>query len=338
MKNILDLSLPSGRTLGDVTLEPVLSAGCTPLVVDVGARNGMMLLPESYTRHARCISFEPNEPEYRKLVDGKTDAAAHGYMPTSFKETQYFNCALWDRDEKRNLHVTVGPGATSLMGYARPSITQRMFLYAGANGKSYEDEHTTVKKTEQVDCRALDGLLPGETIDFLKIDVEGAELRVLQGAKALLEQHNILFIKSEFVLLPYYDEHPLLGHQQVFLDGLSYRLIGMDLDQSSYARDHTTIPADADRRLRYAGDAYYIPDPDRLRLDPLKLQRIAIVSMMFGFRSLAVSLFKDGGLPAERIAEIERALGHMTGLRRARLAWQALPYKAWNVIGGLLRR
>ena len=62
-------------------------------------------------------------------------------------------------------------------------------------------------------------------IDLLKIDVEGSELDVLEGSYKTLKTKKILMIKSEFLMTPYYKKRVLLGHQQVFLDKLKYRLV-----------------------------------------------------------------------------------------------------------------
>ena len=43
-------------------------------VVDVGARNGMFLLPEEYSKLSHLIGFEPNKIEYEKLSKSKMDS------------------------------------------------------------------------------------------------------------------------------------------------------------------------------------------------------------------------------------------------------------------------
>ena len=51
-----------------------------------------------------------------------------------------------------------------------------------------------------VECNRLDELseLVDKVIDFLKIDTEGSEMRVLRGCKALLEAKRIRLIQFEY--------------------------------------------------------------------------------------------------------------------------------------------
>jgi FkbM family methyltransferase len=52
--------------------------------------------------------------------------------------------------------------------------------------------------SEPVPVRTLDSLLGERVIDGLKVDVEGAELLVLKGARQLLSQHRVHLIQLEW--------------------------------------------------------------------------------------------------------------------------------------------
>ena len=63
--------------------------------------------------------------------------------------------------------------------------------------------HSTVMKAGRskamsVECATLDSLFPTETIDLLKIDVEGAELQVLKGAERMLSERRVRDIILEY--------------------------------------------------------------------------------------------------------------------------------------------
>lgn len=58
-------------------------------------------------------------------------------------------------------------------------------------------------KVQEIECKTLDTIsseLNLENIDYLKIDTEGAEYKILCGAKNLLSHHKITFIQFEYGL------------------------------------------------------------------------------------------------------------------------------------------
>ncbi len=60
--------------------------------------------------------------------------------------------------------------------------------YSGIKRRRYDIDNPEIEEIE-VELRRLDDLIPADLkIDFLKIDVEGAELGVLKGAKNLLQR------------------------------------------------------------------------------------------------------------------------------------------------------
>jgi FkbM family methyltransferase len=73
----------------------------------------------------------------------------------------------------------------------------------------------TLKGTEQVETVRLDDIPELGPCDFLKADVQGAELDVLQGATRTLG--NVLIIECEVEFVPLYKDQPLFGDIQVFL-------------------------------------------------------------------------------------------------------------------------
>ena len=331
LSSALSLKLPSGRSAIDAFVEPIKRTGALLRVVDVGARNGMMKLPQSYARHAELIGFEPNEVEHRKLVEGTTDAAKGGFVSARYAKETYLDCALWDAEEERNFYVTAGAGASTMMGATRPSVTEHLFQDFGPGdprtGHSFYAGNGRVVRTVPVKCKRLDAVVPAnETVDFLKLDVEGAELRVLRGAESMLSAGRILFVYSEFVAFPFYDEHPVLGDQHAYLRDQGYRMIALELGHQGYTRTPPTIPASNDRRLLHAGDVCFVLDPDRASLSALDRHRLGVVSLAMGFNSFGISLLRDADLcDRADIDAFERALSHIGTLRRLKEYWNAVP-------------
>lgn len=334
MTDILSLRLPDGRTAIDALMAPLEKAGTAPVVVDVGARNGMFLLPASYAAKTELVGFEANAVEHRKLVEGNTDATRLGFKGNKFARETYHNCAIWDADETRTFYVTAGAGACTMMGETTESVTRRFFQDYGAadprTGKSFHELHGKVVRTEAVECRRLDSLLdPTATVDYLKLDIEGGELRALKGAGALLDARRVLFVYTEFVAMPYYAEHPVLGDQHAFLRDKGFRLIALELGHSGYMRAPSPIPADNDRRLMHAGDAVFVLDPDSVDMTALDRHRLGLIAFATGFHSFGVALMREAGLCDETaLRALEAALTQVSRLRRLRKFWQDVPRRA----------
>jgi hypothetical protein len=73
MKDLFVYKNNSGKVPGEILLRPLKEYGIEPTVVDLGASNGMFLMPKSYASRAHYIGFEPNEEEHDKLVRHETD-------------------------------------------------------------------------------------------------------------------------------------------------------------------------------------------------------------------------------------------------------------------------
>lgn len=343
-RSLLDARTHLGPTIGDLVFEPIERAGLSPLVVDAGARNGMYLLPASYAERATLVGFEPNPEEYRKLVERRTDAelyfAKAGIAAPKFTAARFHDCALWDSNGKQTLYVTRGTGACTLMGPVKPFMRDTYYLYPeGHKGRSisFHDLHAEVLSTEEIACRSLDSLIPDhETVDFLKIDVEGAELRLLRGADRLLSEGRVLFIQSEFQLISYYEEHPLLGDQQRYLADRGYRLIDLVFDHPRYRRGRIDIPSVSDRGMLMAGDAIFVRDPDRNAMSPIDLHRLAALALVFRFSAFGLSLLRDAKLLTEaQMSAVERAI-RATPIKgwKGRLVerWANLPFAAYKLL------
>ncbi len=287
------------------------------------------------------MGFEPNPSEYEKLIDNNTDAGKAGLSEPTFKKREYHNCALWDSVTQRNFYVTVGTGASTMMGETVPEIASRMYMWYPASdprsGRSFRDVHGAVKEIIPMSCRPLDDLIsPNTVVDLLKVDVEGAEMRVFKGGEGLFDAQNILFVYTEFVAQPYYAEHPVLGDQHSFLRDKGMRLLDIELGHAYYRREQDTIPLMGDRPLLNAGDACFALDPDRNALSPEKRQRLAAIALGFGFNSFALSLLREARLCSDSdIAVIEEALARVPLFRRMKTAWNNFPQRSKKYLRSL---
>ena len=74
-----------------------------------------------------------------------------------------------------------------------------------------------------IDCFASENNIP--MIDILKMDIQGAELSALHGAKELLSQQAISLIYLEIILADSYIGQPKLHEYLDYLHSLRYDLL-----------------------------------------------------------------------------------------------------------------
>jgi FkbM family methyltransferase len=176
------------------------------VVLDVGANAGYYAEGlRSLGHRGRIVSFEPLPGAYAELAD-----RAQG---DPLWETRQL--ALADDDGSTTINVAANSWSSSLL-----PMTERHL--AAAPGSEYVGNE--VVETARLD--ALDGLVrPGERA-LLKVDVQGAELKVLAGAERTLE--SVDAVEAEVSLVPLYDGQPLAAEVMQALHDLDFRPIWLE--------------------------------------------------------------------------------------------------------------
>jgi FkbM family methyltransferase len=131
----------------------------TSVAVDVGAHKGSILqLLVNAAPSQRHHAFEPLPDLAAQLRDRYPTVIVH-------------ECALGNQNgEAEFFRIIDAPGWSGL--HVQDAVTN------------------SARETLRVPLRRLDDILNGEPVHFIKIDVEGAELGVLQGASATLGAHH----------------------------------------------------------------------------------------------------------------------------------------------------
>jgi FkbM family methyltransferase len=149
----------------------------TPFVVfDVGANTGRYteMALSSLGKHTKVYCFEPNEATFSVLKSN------HG----TNESVRCYNIGLSDKEE-------------SLVLYSNGETSGMASLYL----RHLDHAHIIMKPISRVSLTTLDLFCKREKverIDFLKMDVEGHELKVLKGAAEMISSGGIASMQFEF--------------------------------------------------------------------------------------------------------------------------------------------
>lgn len=166
-------------------------------VFDVGANVGQSALDFSQAfPEATIWSFEPFAEPYRELLKA-----------TAGRRVRCFQLALGAEPGTRSVAPEDQSTDSSLVG---PSSSMR--------------------PAEEVRIETIDGFSRAhgvERIDLLKVDTEGMDLDVLEGADALLRAHAVTFVEVEAGMNPENRRHVPFDVLRSFLEERGYVLFGV---------------------------------------------------------------------------------------------------------------
>ena len=178
------------------------------VLVDVGSAGGPTDLA-SAADITTVVTFDP-----RPESEDSTTATPQ-FTRSHYKEVITMGMALSSKTEQRELFVTRIPEGSSLL---RPD--------AAVIGRVRSDNALDHAATLLVDCRSLDDVLDGLAIgnvDELKIDTQGSELLILQGATRWLPRIGVIRCEVEFI--PLYVGQPLFDEVVAFLSSHGFRFL-----------------------------------------------------------------------------------------------------------------
>lgn len=152
---------------------------------------------------ASVTGFEPNPAEFERLSNR---TGPYIYHPVCLGD-----------GNPATLHVTNYPGCTSLLE-PDPSVID---AFSGIGASAPGGNFTVVKKVP-VETTRLDDVKDCARPDLIKIDVQGAELLVLENGPDTVS--NALVIETEVEFVPLYKGQPLFGDLHAFLRPLGFEL------------------------------------------------------------------------------------------------------------------
>jgi FkbM family methyltransferase len=205
------------------------------VIFEVGAADGR----DAAVYTARCPNadvhaFEPLPANFKKLAQRASNEP----------RIKAINKAVSDTNGKAEFHVTALDDASSLLA---PTTT-------GATFDKYTKQVGTINiETITLDNYCIDNNI--DRIDLLKMDAQGAELKILNGAAKLLDKRSISVIFTEVNFVDIYVGIALYHDIAHFLEEKDYVL------HSLYNFHH-----DQNGKLTWA-DAIFVPSSDELLND-----------------------------------------------------------------------
>ena len=148
-------------------------------LLDIGAAGNIEPRWSKIAQYTNYIGIEPDNRSYKNLKNK--------YKCKTYKTIDTF---LWDKEEDLTFYVTKKPKCSSLL---EPN---REFL-----DKFIDSNRHDILKKEKVKSSTIHKNFSKNEIDFIKIDTQGAELKILKGGEEELDQCLGMEIEVQFAKL-----------------------------------------------------------------------------------------------------------------------------------------
>lgn len=253
-------------------------------LLDIGARGGMQwpwtLIDQ---QNLSTILVEPDPEEATNLKNS---------FKNSKQEISVLSIALWSKKARLNLNLTKSPGASSVY---EPNID---FLKQFPDITRFEIEKKIEFDTTTIDTLVDSGEI--KTIDFAKIDVQGAELDILKGGESHFKS-NLVGLEVEIEFAHLYKDQPLFNDVDSFVrNQLGLEL--WDIKKSYWKYENGRLQKGPAKGRLVFGDALYFRPltgignwlgklPEALACNKIVSLLTSVIS--YGYMDYAESILKD---------------------------------------------
>jgi len=268
----------------DIFIDPVFHEYYkdNPVVfIDAGASGGLNNNWKKARRYIRVIGFEPDKAAFIKLEKGVCGKTADVYI----------NKALYKEKNSIDFYITKNRQLCSMFSPNADFLKQFP-----------EYDRFSVSDVCRVDVDSLDNELGENNIkdaDFIKIDTQGSELFVLEGAVNTLK--TVLGLEIEVEFNEIYESQPLFSDVDNFLRSRGFCLF--DIRPCYWKRNCGRRYGALKGQLIFA-DVLYLPDLNTVirRLDVIegkkakkaKLLKAVSIAFLYGYIDYGVSMFEKG--------------------------------------------
>ncbi len=255
-------------------------------ICNVGSRK--LSIQDDYASQGWQI-FAPNLSIYGFDADADACDEANAELETRQINWQeiHIPLALGKAIEERTLYVTKHPMCSSLYPPNEPYLERMAGL----------PELMNLDFSFELDTTTLDLFCEEEgvnEIDFLQIDVQGADLDVLEGATQILNC-GTLAIQIEVEFSHLYANQPLFADVDTFLRKHDFTLF--DVSKSYRLRTRSPIHSTGRMGQLLWGDAYYFRDLIREDIDgnlrsPDRMLKLACIADIMHFPDYALEILE----------------------------------------------
>jgi FkbM family methyltransferase len=221
-----------------------LPSGGAVTLIDIGAAGEIEPRWKNFSKNIKYVGFEPDARSRETLQNNKNNFLNYQILPF----------ALSNSNQSVELNLCREPKVSSLY---HPNNN---FLNRFPNVQRFE-----ILKTEKIECSTLDEInLPD--IDFIKIDIQGAELNVILGANHSLDSALGLEVEVEFLSL--YKDQPLFGDVCKELSTKGFEFIDF-VNLARWQRKEFNNQGQC-----IFGDALFLKTPEYLEIQDLPVSKI----------------------------------------------------------------
>ncbi|WP_420963325.1 FkbM family methyltransferase [Brucella sp. IR073] len=268
-------------------------------LVDVGASGGIDAFWRQFEPHLTAVGFDPLLREIERL-----NAAEEN--PRVYYESAWVGNGQEQRSLDDDWYLFSRSSAVEAAKIVNLNYAQTLFN--GGQMIEYSERHVALDQFVNEEKR--------KAVDVLKIDTDGFDYFVLEGATALLTEGQVLMVECECMMHELRPGWPCFADIDHFMRQAGYRLV--DLDTWTYTRAclpgkfQYDIYAQTETGQVFFADTLYMLDPSmdgatmhRLQTDTSKLVKLVLLQAAFGYPDLAVATIlamREHNLQPEGIA------------------------------------
>jgi len=196
--------------------------------------------------------------------------------------------ALWSEETELILNINNSPGTSSVL---EPNMA---FLRQFDDSERFEAQSKITISTKTIDDLFINSKLTD--VDFMKIDIQGAELNVLKGGLNYLK-NNLVGLESEVEFATMYQNQPLFSELEIFVrQELGLELWDIRKTYWKYSQKHYKNPTKG--RLIF-GDALFLRPISKLddwligmdgEKAKIKLNMLIATSLAYGYLDYAYAI------------------------------------------------